>query len=187
MKTYFEAIKIILRLSLTILLFITLPLVVFTLITSKQTVWGIQSFVVLSGSMEPTIPTGGIIFTQKQSSYNIGDVIAFKQGSVTITHRVASLENVDGELFYQTKGDANNAADSKLIKPDQVLGKTMIKVNHVGRLIYFLKTIPGFLILIIFPSVLLIGAELWNIKKEFEKEIRKKILEQIQRNQPSYE
>lgn len=181
MKIYFEALRQIFGITLTLILFIILPLVVFTLITSKTEVLGIQSFVVLTGSMEPAISTGGIIFTQKQLSYNTGDVVAFKQGSVNVTHRIVSLENKDGKLLYQTKGDANNTLDSKLVAPDQILGKTMIKANHIGKLIVFLKTIPGFITVLVIPALIFIGFELWGIKKEIEKEIKKKLIKQLSR------
>lgn len=176
MKMYFEALKEILRGSLTIFLFITLPIVVFILITSKTTFLGIQSFTVLSGSMKPAIPLGSIIFIQRAPYYEAGDVIAFKQDSTIITHRVVSEQNIDGKLFYQTKGDANNSEDLRLVAPDQVLGKTVLKAHHIGKLVVFLKTIPGFVTVLVVPTLIYIGFEFWSIKKELEKEIEKKIL-----------
>lgn len=183
MKTYFAAIRQIFGLTLTIILSVILPLVLVTLVTSKQQVLGLQSFVVVSGSMDPALPVGSVIYTVQQPSYKIGDVISFKDGKRTITHRIADVK-IDGEnISYVTKGDANKTPDTIPVLKSQVLGKEVLHAFHVGKLIYFLKTIPGFLLLIILPSLLFIGAELWSIKKEFEKEIRKKIFQQIQMGQ----
>ena len=51
---------------------------------------------------------------------------------------------------------------------------------NLGKLIMALKTIQGLIALIVVPALFLIGFEIWSIKKEMEKEIRKKILAQLQ-------
>lgn len=179
MKLYFDALKIILKVSLTILLFLTLPLVVFTLITSKTEVLGVQSYVVLTGSMSPAIPMGSIIYTRPANEYKVDDVVVFKQGNVTVTHRIVSLEDREGKLFYQTKGDANNVLDSEAILQKDILGKAILKANHIGTLVMYLKTPYGFISLIIFPALTLIALEFWSIKKELENRVREKVLEEI--------
>ena len=180
---YFYAIKQIFKITFTIIIFVSLPLVVFTLITSKtEIIGGIKSFVVLTGSMEPAIPVGSIIYTRELSGYNSGDVIAFEKGGKTVTHRIVSVEQKNGSSFYKTKGDANSAADSDLIADASVLGRAEIRALNAGKLVLFLKTVPGFLGLIVFPALILIGFELMNIKKEIEKEVRKKFLREIGQN-----
>ena len=182
---------------LTIIIFTALPIVVFTLITSKSPIiFGIKSYTVLTGSMEPTIPVGSIIYTLKTSSYQKGDVIAFETGGLTITHRIAGVKNESGkdisllvspiegvkkaeELFYQTKGDANNKEDSKLVPQRNISGQVLTYLPYIGKVVFFLKTIPGFLILIVLPVLIFIGSELWKIKKELEKEIEKKLMEKM--------
>lgn len=181
----------------TAIVFVLIPVIAFTLITSRTSaLLGFQSFTVLSGSMSPAIPTGSIVYTQKAEKIGIGDVITFKKKDVNVTHRVIAITDKEGkpvsglvsplpgapapkEIFYRTKGDANNSEDSDLVSASSVIGKTFVNVPAVGRLTGFLKTIPGFLIFIIGPTLIFIGFELWNIKKEIEKQTEKKVLDRL--------
>jgi signal peptidase I len=172
---YLEALKQITKITFTILLFITIPVVLFTLITSKIPLYGIQSFIVMSGSMEPAIPVGSVTYTLRLADYRVGDVIAFKQGKNTITHRIVDVS----ESGYKTKGDANEEADTAIVPKSSVVGAQVYMFWNLGKLIMALKTIPGFIILLVVPAACLIILELWSIKREFEKEIRKKVLEQV--------
>jgi signal peptidase I len=158
------------------LVLVLLVIGVLVLITSKNPIFGIQSFVVLTGSMEPTIPAGSLILTQKSFEYNEQDIITFKQGSVTVTHRIIALK--DGG--FQTQGDANNASDQAIVPLDKVLGKEVAFLPYLGSFALFLKTLPGFLIFIILPSLIFITMEFWNIKKEYAKHLEKKILEKLE-------
>ena len=172
-----ELIKKTIRNVLTLAVLVILPIVVFTLITSKTNIIaGIQSFVVLSGSMQPTIPVGSIVYTQKQASYQKGDIVAFKSGDVNVTHRIVDVKD-DGSFI--TRGDANNASDSKTVTVNDILGKELVFLPYIGRLIIFLKTPQGFFPLIIFPITVFIVLELWNLKKEIEKQVEKKLLSKM--------
>ena len=177
MKIYLLALKQIFTITFTILLFITLPVVLFTLISSRIPIYGISSFVVLSGSMEPAVPVGSVIYTLKLPQYETRDVVAFKQGKNTITHRIVEVTK-DG---YRTKGDANEDPDTALVSLKDVVGNQVFMLWNLGKLIIALKTIPGFLVLLVLPALILIGSEFWNIKKEFEKEVKKKFLQEISR------
>ncbi len=130
--------------------------------------------------MEPTIPVGSVVFTQKFSSYQMNDVIAFKKGAITVTHRIVDTENKNGEILYRTKGDANNTADTDFISTNDILGKAFYSVPYIGRSVFFLKTIPGFLIFVILPALIYIIFEIINIKNELTKEIEKKLLRKMQ-------
>jgi len=173
---YLQALKQIFSITLTVILFITIPVVALTLISSRVQIFGIQSFVVMSGSMEPSIPTGSVIYTLRLPQYRAGDVIAYKSGKVNVTHRVVNVSKNESGVYYQTRGDANDDPDSKLVASRDVLGANMYTIWNLGKLIMALKTVQGFLIFLIVPSLIFIGFEFWNIKREFEKEIRKKVL-----------
>lgn len=168
----------ILYIKLHILLFLILPLVVFTLITSKTPLLvGIQSFVVLTGSMEPTISTGSLTYTLRQPIYMQNDIIAFKNASgQTVTHRIAQTINDGNITTYRTIGDANNSFDEGSVPQSDVQGKVIFTIPYLGKLMYSLKTPPGFILAIVIPSILFILFELWNIKKEIEKSAEKRIL-----------
>lgn len=161
----------IVHIKLTILVFIVLPVAVITLITSKTNILSeFKSFVVLTGSMEPNIPVGSIVYVKKAEAYKKGDVISFDQAGRTVTHRIAS---VDGST-YITKGDANKRVDTEPIVKNSVIGKSIFVIPYVGKIILFSKTLPGFMMLIVIPIITFMAFELWQIKKELEKQLEKK-------------
>ena len=55
---------------------------------------GYKPFIVLSGSMEPTIMTGdlAIIKNENVDNLKVGDIIAFKNDTSVITHRIVQLQ-----------------------------------------------------------------------------------------------
>jgi signal peptidase I len=164
-----------------ILLFVVLPIVLFTLVTSRAGIFGgIRSFVILSGSMAPVLPVGSVVYTQKTLGYREGDVIAFNKGDITVTHRIHAIVQKNNSTVYKTKGDANNTDDSQLVSPSSILGKEFFYLPSMGYVIVFLRTIPGFITLIVVPGLLFIGLEFGNIKREIEKEVEKKILKRMQ-------
>ena len=158
-----------------------LPFLLFMMITSRTPkILGIRSFVILTGSMQPTLPVGSIIFTQNFPAYQVGDIVAFKTGEVNVTHRIIDFETKDNNILYKTQGDANNTPDSQLIPQDKILGKVYYHLPYLGKLTLFLKTLPGFLTLIVFPTVIFIFFEILNIKNELTKEIEKKLIQKMQ-------
>jgi len=72
----------------------------------------IKFMIVQSGSMTPAIKMGSIVMVKSVDEYKIGDVISFGEVTRTkapTTHRVYDIKVVEGEPYYITKGDANNA------------------------------------------------------------------------------
>ena len=183
MKKHLYISKEITKAVLNVTIFLLLPLVVFTLITSKtDIIGGIKSFTVLTGSMSPLIPAGSIVYSMKKSDYNKGDIITFDQGGVTVNHRVVEKITDNNKVFYLTRGDANNATDSQPVMAENVVGKVELFVPEVGKLTMFLKTLPGFMLLVIIPALIFIGFELFNTKRELEKEIEKKVMNRMNSN-----
>jgi len=167
------------HIKLKIIVFVLLPIVVFTLVTSKTSLLGgFRSFVVLTGSMQPTISAGSLLYTQSQPSYQKGDIIAFQKENVVVTHRIVEATSSG----FITKGDANNAPDTEPVQQASILGKSVLAIPYVGQFILFLKTLPGFLIFIILPALIFIALEFKTIKKELEKDIEKKILKKLEQN-----
>jgi signal peptidase len=126
--------------------------------------------------MQPAIPVGSVIFTQKKNLYKKGDIISFKRGNITITHRIV---NATKEKTFITKGDANQSNDKTTVLQQDILGRQVFTLPYLGRFLLFLKTGPGFLTFVIFPAVLFIISEFYIIKKEIEKELEKKLVNRI--------
>ena len=106
------------------------------------TVLGFTGVTVISGSMEPEISVGDYVIIKKPRKEDIqkGTIITFEQDGVLVTHRV---ESVVSDGVYSTKGDANNTVDSKLVKFENILGTSVLVVPKFGKLLLWLRTIPG--------------------------------------------
>lgn len=150
---------------------ITLVIVVASLlIVSVLPIPGnIKSFVVLSGSMEPNIKTGSVVFIKPDSLYKKGDVITFGQATKTnppITHRVIETKVINGNQVFITKGDANNAPDIAEVPKSDIVGKVFLSIPILGYLVNFAKTKNGFILIILIPAIYIIIDQIIKITKE---------------------
>lgn len=108
--------------------------------------FGCHIYSVVSGSMEPAIPTGSLVYIRNMEpgEMQTGDVIAFygarDQASV-ITHRVVENRVVMGELI--TKGDANQTEDMNPIPYENVIGSVVCSIPGAGRLAELLTSSAG--------------------------------------------
>ncbi|MFS8130362.1 MAG: signal peptidase I [Candidatus Dojkabacteria bacterium] len=136
----------------------------------------LQIFVVETGSMEPNIKTGSLAFVSPSKGYQVGDIITFKSKvtksstqNYIVTHRINSIREDNGDLYYTTKGDANKEPDPLETNGLDIIGKTKFSIPYVGYAIGFAKTKPGFLLFIIVPTLIIIFTEFLAIYKEFRK------------------
>ncbi len=132
---------------------------------------GIPSvYIVTSGSMQPTIQTGSIVFSSPLKNYKTGDVVTFKNSADSesfITHRIVSV--IMGS--YTTRGDANSAIDGAQIKPSQIVGKVIIGIPFLGYAANSAKDPKIFILLVIVPATIIVYEELKYLKKESIKRI----------------
>jgi signal peptidase len=146
---------------------------------TKASPFGYEVKVVMSGSMEPVIKTGGIVVIAPQSSYNVGDIITFgpdTEKQIPVTHRVVEKTGNGRTAIFHTKGDANEERDQSETKGSQVIGKVLFTLPYIGYVIEFARTPLGFALLIGIPALLIILDELanivWEIKIYFAKKKR---------------
>ena len=109
-------------------------------------VLGYQMYTVISGSMEPAIPTGSLVYIKGMEPKDVtdGDVIAFYGGhdsNAIITHRVVKNRVVMGEFI--TKGDANEKEDMNPIPYRNFLGRVELSIPVVGELAQMLTSMEG--------------------------------------------
>lgn len=169
-----------LQIVLTVLVFTVLPIAVFTMITFQSSIlFGLRSFVVMTGSMEPLVQTGSVVYSLAQSSYNKGDIVTFEKEKITVTHRIVDVKREGSNMVYLTKGDANSSIDSTFLGKDKIIGKVQFHFPFVGKFIFFLKNPIGFISFIAIPLIGFILIELWNIKMEFEREWEKKMYKKM--------
>ncbi len=111
--------------------------------------------------MEPTIMTGDVIVITSQPQYNKNDVVTFKEGDGRIvTHRIIDIQEKDKAEVFITKGDANRSVDNNKITSENVLGKVTLVVPKIGFLVAFTQTMPGLIVMIFIPVLLLVMDQL---------------------------
>ena len=107
---------------------------------------GWQAYTVLSGSMEPEIPAGALIYVRsiKPETLVPGDIITFLLNSdTTATHRIVEMTATDNGYLFQTKGDANKSPDAARIHSKDVIGVPVLTVPGVGYALGYLQSTPG--------------------------------------------
>jgi signal peptidase len=147
---------------LLVLLAVVVPFVVYAV---PQVAGADDSFVVLSGSMEPRISAGDVVVTKAVGPDRIavGDVITFvrSEGSAPVTHRVVGVDRSGPEPVFATKGDANQDADQSSVAPADVIGVVVLTLPYIGYVVQFVNTTAGFVALLVVPLALLVVTEAW--------------------------
>ena len=97
--------------------------------------FGFHIYTVVSGSMEPAIPVGSLLYIQEAQPEDMEkeDVIAYYGGqdsTAIITHRVVENREVMGEFI--TKGDANAKEDKAPVPYSDFIGKVRLSIPKVG-------------------------------------------------------
>ncbi|MFW6110166.1 MAG: signal peptidase I [Patescibacteria group bacterium] len=141
------------------------------LVLSKaDTPLNLRAFSVESGSMEPEIRKGSIVFVRAQDNYSEGDVVTYQargNPNNTFTHRIVEVKRDEdiNKTSYQTKGDANEDPDPGVVDSGRVLGKVFFTLPFFGYLVTFAKTQLGFILLVVIPGTIIVFSELQNIRK----------------------
>ena len=76
---------------------------------------------------------------------------------------------VDGKPVYITKGDANNAPDTREVFQKDIIGKVLFDIPYVGYAVDFAKKPIGFSLIIIVPAAVIIADEIKKIFYEIKK------------------
>ncbi len=137
-----------------ILTILALIILLITVLSKKSDVFGFRLYLIMSGSMEPTINVKDAILTQNVKEPKEGDIIAFENGSVITVHRITKVYTEGEKRYYQTKGDNNNSEDVGLVQNSQVKGTVKVVMPVVGRTIDFLQS--HFIVLILAIVVIVI-------------------------------
>ena len=100
---------------------------------------GYRPWVVLSGSMEPILKVGGILYYQKINieDYKKGDILVYATEDHIISHRIVDITN-DG---FITKGDNNKDPDKDPVEESQIISKEIFSIRYLGLPAVFLNKI----------------------------------------------
>ncbi len=134
-------------------------------------VLGVSPVVVVSGSMQESIPVGSLIFIKDIQAENlkVGDIITYLKDEIAVTHRINSIEKIGNSFEFTTKGDENDSVDNFKVLEEEIQGKYILHIEKLGLLILFLQTPTGILLCIVLPLCLI---TLFEINKKNKKNIQ---------------
>lgn len=115
--------------------------------------FGYQVYHITSGSMEPEILVGSLIFAKEIDPAHLQpkDVAVFYGGQgadTTVTHRVVENQKEDRSLV--TKGDANAGNDVLPIPYQNVIGRVELSIPTLGFIVPIFASMQGRLSMLAF-------------------------------------
>ena len=133
-------------------------------------IFGYTPLTVQSDSMVPTFAAGDLIFIKKcdPATLEEGDIICFHtiidNEYALNTHRIESIESVGDARSYTTIGDNNNGiTDQHVISDGDIVGKYVGHLAGFGKVMDFLSSSMGFLIVIILPMMLFFIYQIYHL------------------------
>jgi signal peptidase len=121
-------------------------------------------FVVAGASMAPAIEMGSAIVleTVAPTDLAVGDVVSLRSGPqrAVFTHRVIRVAERAGEVWVETRGDANPAPDPSLTPASAVIGRVAVAIPFAGYLIALLS-VPAGVVFVISLGLLFLALGWW--------------------------
>ena len=130
---------------------------------------GFTPMMVETDSMAPTFSAGDLILIKKTdpASLKEGDIITFhtiiENQYALNTHRIDSIVEQNGMRSYITKGDNNDIPDTHVIADGDIVGTYVGKVSGLGKVMKFLSSSVGFLVVIVLPLLLFFIYQIYNL------------------------
>ena len=127
-----------------------------------------------SGSMEgdaaDSIAKKDLILIRKSKDYQIGDTVTYlrPEDKVPTTHRIIGFDDTNGEREYITRGDANGLSQDANVTKDMIFGKVVVIFGGVGLFRSFITEGGGYVFLITFAVILIVGIVLWKMVEQKE-------------------
>ena len=131
--------------------------------------------IVRSSSMEPAMRAGAlaVMLPIDAADVKVGDIIAFDppwdSGSdVTVSHRVIGVLD-NGQLRFDTKGDALEGSDPYYVPAESVQGKVLFSIPYLGyaanSALGYVRTWLGLVTLVCIPLVILIVSAIRDVSR----------------------
>ena len=159
----------------TVTVFGVLAIVFAVTLLAGPRLLGWQGVVVLSGSMEPEMQVGDLVFVDPGAdvqAVEVGDVITFHPAydrQQMVSHRVIEVVNDEAGLSFRTRGDANEDPDAHLVPANDVVGTIRLQVPYLGQIAQRLRNPAVFYIVLGIPAAFLIAHEFGNIARQLRR------------------
>lgn len=150
-----------------IIVSIVYVLVLIYLIIFIPIIWGYKPLVVISGSMEPTLKVGSLLYYHEKdiNEFKENEILVYRAKKHTISHRI--VEKLD--YGFITKGDANATNDSIIVNNNQILGQgTEWCIPYLGLYGDFIYTHKYILFITVSLLIVDLGYDIYRKKKQKE-------------------
>lgn len=130
---------------------------------------GFTPLSVVTDSMAPTFQAGDLIIIRScdPASLKEGDIVTFhtiiNNEFALNTHRIAEIQGQADARSYVTKGDNNDIADIHMITDGDIVGKYVARLPHFGRVVEFLSSSTGFLLVIVLPLLIFFVYQVYHL------------------------
>ena len=185
---------------ISLLTVVAVCVMIFTVISvttfdrNDRSIFGYRMFVVLSDSMSATFKAGDLIFVKETDPQTLkeGDIIAYiSQDSdnygATVTHKIrCAATDEEGNPGFVTYGTTTGIDDPVIVTRQYILGQYRMRLPGVGRFFSYLKTVPGYLLFILLPFLVLIlfqGTNCVRLFREYRAEQMADIVSQREKLQ----
>ena len=156
-----------------VLVLATTPYILYTV----PQLFGADAYIVTSGSMEPNIPEGSVVYEKEVEASQVmeGDVVIFEPNNSqirgnTVVHRVVDTRVENYTRQFKTKGDANAQADPGWTPSYNIVGKKIFSLPHLGQIIQISNTIPFILTVVGIPTALLLKNQIAILLEAIEQD-----------------
>jgi signal peptidase I len=106
-----------------------------------------------------------VVRTTDVTSISLGDIINYKTPAslnATATKRVVEINREEG-LKFVTSGDGAGAVQTNTVPAEDVLGKVLVSIPFYGKMVDYVQTIQGLILLIFVPGLIIIVFQLAKI------------------------
>ena len=124
-------------------------------------IFGLEFFSIQTDSMADTLLPGDLAIgtvVKDKTTLRVKDVITYwtiiNGERVLNTHRIEQIYDGGNYLIFETKGDNNPTADPLKVHESEVVGKYIGKISGIGKVLDYLQTSTGFLVVIVIPVFL---------------------------------
>ncbi len=124
-------------------------------------IFGLEFFSIQTDSMADTLMPGDLAIgkvIKDKSELRPKDIITYwtviNGERVLNTHRIVQVYDGGDFLFFETRGDNNPTADPLNVHESEIVGKYIGKISGIGKVLDYLQTSTGFLVVIVIPVFL---------------------------------
>lgn len=169
-----------------VLIALALCIVIFTLVSvslfdkNDRSLFGLRAYVCMSDSMKATdFAAGDLVVVKKVDPATLeqGDIISYisedpNNEGKTITHKIRNIKKAGTESVFVVYGTTTGTNDELPVTYDQVTGKYLFHIPGLGNLFLFLQTVPGYMLCVFLPLILLFAVRVYHsikLQKEYMK------------------